>query len=106
MRHRHSIDRNSGQRRGGALVEFAVVAPFFVTLVVGGLEVGRAVTVSNKLTSGLREGGRLATMKWDQIIGQGTNINDKVINDIRAFYSADRLPGDNIFDFDHLGGAE
>jgi Flp pilus assembly protein TadG len=52
--------RNAAQRRGTAAVEFAVVAPVFIALVFGILEIGRLVMVQQMLTTASREGARLA----------------------------------------------
>lgn len=47
-------------RRGVAIVEFAVVAPVFFLIIMGIIEVGRAVTVQQLLTNASREGARVA----------------------------------------------
>ncbi len=47
-------------RRGTAVVEFAVVAPVFLILIVGTIEVGRAMVVVQLLTNASREGARVA----------------------------------------------
>jgi Flp pilus assembly protein TadG len=46
-------------RRGTAIVEFAIVAPVFLTLIVGTIEVGRAIVVVQLLTNASREGARV-----------------------------------------------
>ena len=48
------------RRRGAALVEFAVIAPIFLTLVGGMIELGRAIVVVQILTNASREGARIA----------------------------------------------
>jgi len=50
------------QRRGIAAVEFAIVAPVFIMLVIGFIEVGRAIMVQQVLTNASRVGARTATM--------------------------------------------
>ena len=47
-------------RRGAAIVEFAVVAPVFLTLIGGTIEVSRAIVVVQLLTNASREGARIA----------------------------------------------
>lgn len=47
-------------RRGVAAVEFAVLLPLLMLLLVGAWEVGRMVEVQQLLTSAAREGGRQA----------------------------------------------
>jgi hypothetical protein len=46
--------------RGQALVEFALVAPLFVLMLVGLFDIGRAVYAFNTVNNAAREGGRLA----------------------------------------------
>jgi len=57
MRHRVTRSKRAA-RRGAALVEFALVAPIFLLLVVGSIEFGRAIMVQEALTNASREGVR------------------------------------------------
>jgi Flp pilus assembly protein TadG len=50
------------KRRGAAVVEFAVVAPVFITLVFGMIEYGRMVMVQQLLVNAAREGARVAIL--------------------------------------------
>ncbi|HVW02052.1 MAG TPA: TadE/TadG family type IV pilus assembly protein [Planctomycetaceae bacterium] len=59
MRRKLQIRRHS--RRGAAMVEFALVSPLFLCLIVGIVEVGRAVVVQQLLTNASREGVRIAS---------------------------------------------
>jgi Flp pilus assembly protein TadG len=54
------LRRPSGRSRGQALVEFALILPIFVLLLVGILDFGRAVFAFNTLNNAAREGGRVA----------------------------------------------
>lgn len=56
------ISRRRNERRGAAMVEFAVVAPLMFLLVLGMLELGRAVMVSNLMINSSREGARKACL--------------------------------------------
>ena len=49
-------------RRGAAVVEFAVVAPVFILLVFGMIEFGRAIMVQQVLVNASREGARQAVL--------------------------------------------
>ncbi len=49
-------------RRGTAVVEFAVVAPIFFLLVFGMIEYGRMVMVQQVITNASREGARQAVL--------------------------------------------
>jgi Flp pilus assembly pilin Flp len=62
MRKYSSVRRHERERRGAAAVEFALVAPIFFLLVMGMIEVGRAVMVQQILTNAAREGARQATL--------------------------------------------
>ncbi len=48
-------------RRGAAIVEFAFCVPVFLTLVVGMVELSRAIVVLQVLTNASREGARIAS---------------------------------------------
>jgi Flp pilus assembly protein TadG len=52
--------RRRGTRRGQALVEFALVIPLFLLLLVAIFDLGRAVFAWNTLSNAAREGARIA----------------------------------------------
>mgnify|MGYP002626104234 CR=1 FL=1 len=83
----------NGRRRGAAMVEFAFIMPVFLTL-LGVLEIGKALEASNLLSSAVREGGRLAAMDWQEVVSDGTTPNQKVIDDIKNFLAASKIPAD------------
>lgn len=80
-------------RKGVAAVEFAVIAPVFMTLILGMAELSRALDVSTNLTSAVREGGRLASMHHNGAIPAGMTTEQKVINDIRNVLKANGIDG-------------
>ncbi len=84
------------RRRGAAAVEFAVMAPVFLILTLGSVELGYALNASNTLYGALREGGRLASQDWSTMLAPGETANDKVIQDIRNMLTAARIPGDKV----------
>lgn len=53
--------RTKLKRRGASAVEFAIVAPVFIMLVLGMIEVGRALMVQQVLINASRVGARNAT---------------------------------------------
>ena len=59
---RNLMRRKFTKRNGVAAVEFAVVAPVFFLLVIGFIELGRAMMVQQVLTNASRVGARNATM--------------------------------------------
>ena len=81
------------QRRGAALVEFAVVAPLMATLVIGTIEVGAALRATTILSAAVREGGRLASMEFSDKLGPNETACDKVKRDVRNFATAAGLDG-------------
>lgn len=66
-------------RRGAAVVEFAVVAPVFFAFVLGMVEIGRAVMVQQILTNASREGARLGVLD-DQSNGDVESLVDNYLN--------------------------
>jgi Flp pilus assembly protein TadG len=57
----HLSHRRSQPRRGTAAVEFALVAPIVIGLLVGLLEVGQLVQVNQIVSNAAREGARKAS---------------------------------------------
>jgi len=49
-------------KRGSATVEFAVILPFFFTLIFGMVEFGRVLSVQHVVNSAAREGARVASL--------------------------------------------
>ena len=67
------------ERRGVSAVEFAIIAPLFVLLILGVIEFGRAMMVKQIITNAAREGARRA------IIETATESEVKqVVNDYLA----------------------
>lgn len=63
------------QRRGTAVVEFALVAPLFFLLVMGMIEYGRMVMVQQILTNASREGARRAVLDGITTSNVQTSVN-------------------------------
>lgn len=53
---------NRGARRGASAVEFALVAPLFILLIFGGIELGRGVMVKHIIEEAARVGCRSVTL--------------------------------------------
>jgi Flp pilus assembly protein TadG len=64
-------------RRGAAVVEFAIVAPVFILLVLGMVEVGRGIMVQQVITNAAREGARRAVLDGA--------TDSSVISDVRTY---------------------
>jgi len=82
----------SQRRRGAAMVEFAIIMPVFLTLILGILELGKALQTSNIMTAAVREGGRLSAMDWEGLVPDDSDPNEKVEDDIRNFLAASGIP--------------
>ncbi len=52
-------NRKQTERRGAAIVEFAVIAPLLFFLIFGMIEFGRVIMVMQVMTNATREGARL-----------------------------------------------
>ena len=60
------IPRRRGRSKGQGLVEFALVFPIIVLLLMALFDMGRAVFIYNGLTNAAREGARLAIVNQDK----------------------------------------
>src|SRR3954454_7237510 len=58
-----STTRHAAARRGAAVVEFAVVSPVLVLLLLGMIECGRMIMVQQSITTAAREGARTAIVE-------------------------------------------
>lgn len=79
------LSKNTDDRRGAAVVEFAIVAPVFFLLVIGLVEFGRALMVQQVLTNASRVGARTA-------IGLNTTTTE-VINATTEYAQGVSVPG-------------
>ncbi|MFV2070221.1 MAG: TadE/TadG family type IV pilus assembly protein [Pirellulales bacterium] len=97
MLHRQrSTRRNQRRRRGAVTVEFALVAPIFLTLMLGVSQVSRIFDVQNQLAVAVREGARLAAMDRAGMLADGQTTNQKITQDVRNFLTANGLPGESV----------
>jgi Flp pilus assembly protein TadG len=58
-----TIARLTGDRRGGAAVEFAFIIPIAILLTVGAIEVARAVSVQASISQAAKETVRFASVR-------------------------------------------
>jgi len=68
-------------RRGAALVEFAVVAPILMLILLGTIEFGRVMLLKNSVTAAAREAAREATLPSSteqSVTDAATNYTDQV----------------------------
>lgn len=62
-------------RRGVAVVEFAVVAPVFVLILLGMIEFGRMAMVQQVITNASREGARIGVLDGATRAGVTARVN-------------------------------
>jgi len=97
MKRQSTLGRAS-RSRGQALVEFALVFPVALLLLLAVVDIGRAVFIYNGLTNAAREGARLAIVNQDKALvaqrvqetafGSGlSNLTD--LDDLVSFYKED-----------------
>jgi Flp pilus assembly protein TadG len=81
----------ASERRGGATVEMAFVAPLLISLVFGQIEFARLGMVAQMLTVAAREGSRLAVLDTDP--DTGNTISAAVVQTkINTFLQPLNLP--------------
>ena len=68
--------RCRSNRRGAALVEFAIVSPLLFLLVFGMIEYGRMIMVQQIITNASREGARLGVLDGSTTSGVQTSVTD------------------------------
>ena len=84
---------SSNHRRGAAAVEFAIVAPIFVAIVLGVSQASQLFEAQNHLSVAVREGARLAAMDRTGMLKAGQTTNSKIAGDIVNYLNASGLPG-------------
>src|SRR5437879_4600036 len=72
--------RNERQRRAAALVETAIVLPLLLLLILGIIELGRAVMVKEILVNGAREGARAAVLASATDSGVNSVVDEYMTN--------------------------
>lgn len=82
--------------RGVAAVEFAIVAPVLVSILVGMISLARAFETQNLLEGAAREGARFASIDRDGLLANGQTSNQKLIQDVKNFLSTNGIPKDKI----------
>jgi len=80
-----------GGRRGQSLVEFALVVPILLLMLVGIIEFGRAWNVSQTVTDAARQGARIAAV----LSGRGW-LDPEITDSVDATVAASLLNGAHI----------
>ena len=95
MRRQRTRRSRRACRRGASAVEFAFIAPVFLTIVLGSVEAGRLFEAQNQLAMAAREGARLAAMDRSEILN-GQSTNQKIEQDVRGYLTSNGLPGSEV----------
>jgi hypothetical protein len=88
--------RRNNRRRGAVAVEFAIVAPILLAIVMGMIELGRAFEMQNLLEVAAREGARFASMDRDGMLEPDESANDKLIEDVKNMLASNGISRDDI----------
>ena len=96
IRNRLQPRNKLGSRRGAVAVEFAVIAPILLALVMGMVELTRVFEVQNLLAIAAREGARFASMDRDGMLQEGQSTNDKLANDVKNLLESNGVPRDHV----------
>jgi Flp pilus assembly protein TadG len=91
-----STRRFGDPHRGAVAVEFAIVAPILVALMLGMIEMGRAFEMQNLLEVAAREAARFASMDRDGMLQPGQTANQKLIADTKTLLASNGIPKDSI----------
>ncbi len=87
--------RSRAKRRGAVAVEFAVIAPVLVTLLLGMAACSKLYQASIAVQNAARQGVRLAGMDRRAVLDGDQSTNDKIIEDIQNFLTAAGFPGEH-----------
>jgi len=80
----HRNDRSGRLRQGAAVVEMALVLPIFMMVLLGIVEYGRALMVSQLVSNASREGARRAILNGITNAEVETHIRDFLVESCRV----------------------
>jgi Flp pilus assembly protein TadG len=104
----HSIKKFFAKSDGAATVEFVLLLPLFVGILIGGFDLGRYVFLQNELTSAVQDAGRFAMINGSSSRAPATASQIRsfaqqriVFNDvdnvvISVTFSPDNRPGSTV----------
>ena len=84
------------ERKGAVAVEFAVVAPMLLAIVVGLIELSRVYDVQNMIETAAREGARFAPMDRSGMLQEGQTANSKLASDVLNLMASSGIPASEI----------
>jgi len=77
-------------------VEFAIVAPMLLSIVVGLVELTRVYDIQNSLETAAREGARFAAMDRTDMLLPGQTANAKLILDVTNFLASSGISANDV----------
>ncbi|MFI4875824.1 MAG: TadE/TadG family type IV pilus assembly protein [Blastopirellula sp. JB062] len=80
--------KRTEKRRGTATVEFAVVAPVFLAMILGLIQGSKLFDSHSVMAQAARDGARLGAMDRADWVAQGIRSNDKIKQDVRNTLAA------------------
>jgi Flp pilus assembly protein TadG len=95
----HELSRSGNEhpaRRGAVAVEFAIVAPVLLAVVLGMMELTKMIEAQTVLEIAAREGARFACMDHEGMLGAGQNPNTKLVEDVKNYLASNGYPRDQI----------
>lgn len=78
-------------RRGVVAVEFAIVAPLLLAIIVGLLELSRVYSIQNCLETAAREGARFAALDRSGMMLGGKTANQKIVDDVKNYLASNNI---------------
>ena len=91
LKHRQE-SRCRMERKGAVAVEFAVVAPMLLAIVVGLIELSRVYDVQNVIETAAREGARFAASDRSGMTEEGQTANAKLTTDVLNLLASSGIP--------------
>lgn len=99
------VDRWIRDERGTALVEFAIVVPMLLVLILGIIDFGRMMAVSGGLAAAVRDGARMAATASDPSNPtQQAAVKTRVINAFQSFGGPALQTGNIAVSLDNTAG--
>jgi len=84
------------ERRGVVAVEFAIVAPVLLAVILGMMELTKMIEAQNLLEIAAREGARFACMDREGMLQPGQTANQKLSDDVKNYLATTGIPRDEI----------
>lgn len=88
--------RTAQDRRGAVAVEFAIIAPILLAILMGLVQLNRVFEAQNLMEIAAREGARMAAMDRDGILQPNQSANMKLVSDVKNFLASNGIAPENV----------